>query len=42
MRAFLDWLLGPRCAIGCGQRVFAKDLERHLNVEHGRDQRVAA
>lgn len=27
---YLDTLLGPRCAAGCGLRVFPRDLERHL------------
>ena len=31
---FLDWLLGPRCGLCCGERVFPKDLDRHLHVEH--------
>jgi hypothetical protein len=35
MRRFLDWLLGRHCALGCGQRVFPKDLARHVHTEHG-------
>jgi hypothetical protein len=31
---FLDWLLGERCPLGCGQRVFPADLNGHLHTEH--------
>ena len=34
---FLDWLLGPKRALGCGQRVFPKDLQRHLHTDHAGD-----
>lgn len=34
---FLDWLLGPRCALGCGERIFPRDLERHLYIDHAGD-----
>lgn len=37
MKRFLNWLLGPRCALGCGTRVFPDDLERHLYLEHAAD-----
>ena len=32
---FLDWLLGPRCPVKCGERVHPSALKRHLHVEHG-------
>jgi hypothetical protein len=38
----LDALLGPRCALDCGQRVFPKDLERHLRLDHAGDERLGA
>lgn len=33
----LDALLGPRCALGCGYRVFPRDLTRHLHTDHAGD-----
>lgn len=30
-------LFGPRCALGCGQRVYADDLGQHLAIEHAGD-----
>jgi hypothetical protein len=36
----LDALLGHHCALGCGQRVFPKDLERHLALDHAGDERL--
>lgn len=34
----LDWLLGPKCPLGCGQRVYVeKDLDRHLTLDHAGD-----
>lgn len=33
-RCLLDMLLGERCPVGCGQRVFPKDLDRHRYVDH--------
>ena len=32
---FLDWILGPRCPVGCGERVPEASLKRHLHVDHG-------
>jgi hypothetical protein len=31
------WLLGPRCILGCGERVYPRDLERHLFIDHAGD-----
>lgn len=31
---FLDWLLGPHCALGCGQRLYPRDIEAHYYIEH--------
>ena len=37
--AFAEWLLGPRCPKGCGQRLYVKDRTYHLNTEHAGDHR---
>jgi hypothetical protein len=37
----LNALLGPRCALGCGQRVYPRDLERHLALDHAGDGTLA-
>lgn len=34
LSGFLDWLLGPRCPHGCGQRVFTADRPAHFSIEH--------
>ena len=34
---FLDWLLGPRCDFGCGQRVFPRDRVAHYRFDHAGD-----
>lgn len=36
---FLTWLLGPRCALGCGARVYAADVERHVYIDHAGEPR---
>lgn len=33
----LTALLGPRCALGCGQRVYPNDLQQHLAIDHAGD-----
>jgi hypothetical protein len=42
VRSLLAWLadvvLGPRCPVGCGERVFPKDEATHVDVEHAGDQ----
>lgn len=38
IRALLDWLLGPRCLAGCGERVYPKDLHDHM-TRHGWEPR---
>lgn len=30
-------VLGERCHLGCGQRVFSRDLTAHLHTEHAGD-----
>ena len=37
MRCLIDRLLGPLCSLGCGQRVFPRDLTRHLHTDHAGD-----
>jgi hypothetical protein len=34
----LDRLLGPRCPIGCGQRVFSRDVTAHYLIDHAGDR----
>jgi hypothetical protein len=34
----LTALLGPRCAHGCGQRVFPRDAAAHHRLNHAGDQ----
>lgn len=33
----LDAVLGRRCPLGCGQRVYPRDLTAHLHTEHAGD-----
>jgi len=35
---FLDGLLGPRCRLGCGQRVFPVDVRAHEDTNHVGDR----
>lgn len=37
MSTFLNWLLGPRCPLGCGQRLYPRDAEAHFDNEHAGD-----
>ena len=32
----LTWLLGPRCDL-CADRVYPRDLEAHLYIDHAGD-----
>jgi hypothetical protein len=34
---FLTGLLGARCRLGCGARVFVADVRAHEDVEHAGD-----
>ena len=34
---WLDWLLGSRCRLGCGDRVFPVDVALHERLEHAGD-----
>ncbi|MDN4174759.1 hypothetical protein QWY28_17490 [Nocardioides sp. SOB77] len=34
---FLNRLLGARCALGCGLRVFPADVAMHAHIEHAGD-----
>lgn len=38
MTRLLDWLLGPRCPYGCGQRLYARDTDRHTWLDHAGDR----
>lgn len=36
----LDRLLGPRCAYGCGQRLYPRDIALHEHYDHAGDTRA--
>ena len=33
----VTWLLGPTCVLGCGERVYPRDLDRHWAIHHAGD-----
>lgn len=35
---FLSWLLGHRCALGCGERVYPANVAEHYEREHAGDR----
>lgn len=38
LERFASALLGARCRLGCGQRVFPKDVAEHEHNQHAGDQ----
>lgn len=37
LTVLLDALLGDRCRLGCGQRVYPRDIGWHEDIDHAGD-----